>query len=565
MLTQKWRSSKTNEWVGPMAKVSATYTQDITEGKISMWFSYTNDLVLASVTADINPQLLGIAQMPAGPAGHANEVNAGMWAINATIKDPKKIEACWRFIKYFVSDEAARINTEKFVELGFANLVNPIYLKKFGYEDLASAVDPRFLRANEELFKTGHPEPYGRNCQQIYAVLDGALDRAVLEPHTPSSAILKHISSEIDRKLLGYTPPEILQKQRAWAFGFLLLFTLCAAGFSVPAIRRIRLRSTDVSEKMSAGASRKRIYRFVYLCIAPAVLSLLVWAYYPLIRGLVIAFQDYRLLHGSHWVGLDNFISVFTQPIFYKSVYNSFLFVGLSITIGFFIPIFLALALSEISKFRALFTLIFYLPAMTSSIVVALLWGQFYDPSEVGLLNRMLSPFIDVINGFAVTFLGYSSPPIEKAINWLGNPSLAMFAVVLPGIWAAAGPGSMLYLAALKNIPQERYEAADIDGASWMQKIRYLTLPGLKPLIIINLLGVFVAGFKSMESIFVLTGGGPLNATHTIGLEIWTNAFMFLNFGYATAAAWVMGAILIGFTVLQIKNLLRMRFTQSSL
>ncbi|MER3496927.1 MAG: hypothetical protein C4320_09300 [Armatimonadota bacterium] len=135
-----------------------------------------------------------------------------------------------------------------------------------------------------------------------------------------------------------------------------------------------------------------------------------------------------------------------------------------------------------------------------------------------------------------------------------------MLAVVLPGIWAGAGPGSILYLAALKNIPVERYEAADLDGANWARKIRTITLPGLKPLILINLLGVFVAGFKAMENVFVLTNGGPLNATRTIGLEVWQNAFMFLKFGYATAAAWVMGSILLGFTLIQIRTLLRMRF-----
>jgi multiple sugar transport system permease protein len=156
-------------------------------------------------------------------------------------------------------------------------------------------------------------------------------------------------------------------------------------------------------------------------------------------------------------------------------------------------------------------------------------------------------------------FVGHAPVPIAN--DWLGNPSLAMFAVVLPGIWAGAGAGSILYLAALKNISAERYEAADIDGANWRQKIRYITMPGLKPLILINLLGVFIGGFKAMENIFVLTQGGPLNATRTIGLEVWQNAFMYLKFGYATAAAWVMGSILIGFTLIQIRSLVNMKFT----
>ena len=99
-----------------------------------------------------------------------------------------------------------------------------------------------------------------------------------------------------------------------------------------------------------------------------------------------------------------------------------------------------------------------------------------------------------------------------------------------------------------------------MDGATWAQKIRFITLPGIKSLILINLLGVFIAGFKAMENVFVLTQGGPLNATRTIGLEVWQNAFMFLRFGYATAAAWVMGSILVGFTLIQVRSLLRMRF-----
>jgi len=176
-------------------------------------------------------------------------------------------------------------------------------------------------------------------------------------------------------------------------------------------------------------------------------------------------------------------------------------------------------------------------------------------------LNEILLPVIHGLNGM-VRMVGLA--PIRETHDWLGDPSLAMFAVVLPGVWAAAGPGSLLYSAALKNVPHEFYEAADIDGATWWQKIWSITLPGLKPLILINLLGVFIGSFKSFDNIFALTMGGPLNATHTMGLEIWQNAFMFLKFGYATAAAWVMGAMLAGFTLIQVKSLLRMRFTTAA-
>ena len=538
-----------------VAQVSTDLTTDINTGKTAMWFGYTNDVVLNQ--SDLPPSLIGVAALPEGPAGLSNEINAGMWAISSRVTDPKKLEACWRFIRFFAGDEAARINTEKCVELGIGNLVNPLYLEKFGYDDLLAQVDPSYVAANKSLFSTGHPEPYGRNCQQVYEVLNSALDRARLEPDTPARTIRAATAKEMDQKLLGYTPPERLNQQRGWATGIAIVFAIFVAVVSFRAIRKAR--RVEVIERLPAGIPRRSIWTFLAVCLLPAALTIAVWAYYPLARGLVIAFQDYKIIGKANWVGLDNFIGVFTQPVFYQSLWNSFVYVGLSLLIGFFLPIFLALALNEIPRGTVLFRTIFYLPAMTSSIVVALVWRQFYEKSEQGLLNSILKPALEGIVNPVLGFLGKG--PVPLANDWLGNPQLAMFAVVLPGIWAGAGAGSILYLAALKNISPERYEAADIDGANWMQKIAHITLPGLKPLILINLLGVFIAGFKAMENVFVLTQGGPLNATRTIGLEVWQNAFMFLKFGYATAAAWVMGSILIGFTLIQIRSLLRMRFS----
>lgn len=566
LVAERWRG-KDGKLYGPAAQISATHAQDITDGNVSMWFAYTNDVMLS--ISDLNPALIGVARLPAGPAGYANEVNAGMWAISSRVKDPAKLAACWEFIRYFAGEQAARVNTERYVDLGLANLVNPVLLEKYGYGDLARSVDPSYVEANRRLFETGRPEPYGRNCQQVYVVLDSALDRAVLEPQTPALQILKDVSAEMDQKLLGYKPPQVRLAQRLAARLIFGILALAAIGFvALPAGRALRARRNGGP----VATGRKRRIGFMLLCLLPAVLSVGLWAYYPLARGLVMAFQDYRIVLGTRFVGFDNFIEVFTQPIFYKALWNSFVYVLLTIAIGFFLPIGLALALNEIPRGKVFFRTLFYLPAMTSSIVIAFLWRQFYDKTEQGLLNAALALPIGLLNkllaaiSWVLTGVGLRAiEPVAATHDWLGDPRLAMLAVVLPGIWAGAGPGSILYLAALKNIPNERFEAADIDGADWRQKIRFIVLPGLKPLILINLLGVFIAGFKAMENIFVLTGGGPLYATHTIGLEIWTNAFMFLKFGYATAAAWVMGAILIGFTVLQIRSLLRMRFTTSSL
>ncbi|MCE9557909.1 MAG: extracellular solute-binding protein [Armatimonadetes bacterium] len=542
---------------GPTAYGPSDMNDDIRTGKVSMWLAYTNDVITASIN-DLNPSVVGVASLPAGPAGRANEINAGMWAINSRVKDPIRLAACWRFIKYFAGDDAARINTERFVDLGMGNLVNPKWLKKFGYEDLASQVDPAYVAASNDLFQTGHPEPYGKNCQQVYKILDGALDRARLEPNTPAKLILSNISTEMDRQLLGYTPPEILKQQRSWAAAILITITLIAITLTFFSYRRAKRLRQDIVERLPAGSVRSRVYGFMAFCIFPAAATLILWSYYPLARGLTIAFQDYKVVGGSTWVGLDNFISVFSQPLFWKALMNSFIYVALTIGIGFGLPIGLALMLNEIPRGKVLFRTVYYLPAMTSPVVIALLWRQFYDKTDKGILNFLVNPFV----GFYNSLTGSHA---TATFDWLGDPKFAMLAVVLPGVWAAAGPGSILYLAALKNVPEERYEAADLDGASWRQKIRYITLPGLKPLILINLLGVFIGGFKAMENVFLLTGGGPLYSTHTIGYEIWSKAFMYLQFGYATAAAWVMGAILVGFTLIQINNLVKMKFTAAKL
>jgi ABC-type sugar transport system permease subunit/ABC-type glycerol-3-phosphate transport system substrate-binding protein len=548
---ETWTDSKGAK-KGPIAKVSTSWSDDVNQGKVSMWFGYTNDLLL-SIT-EIPPSVLGIAAMPAGPAGSVGEINAGMWAINSAVKDPKKLEACWKFVQFFVSQQAAKVSTDQFVNQGLESLVNPQTLIEMGYEDLARKVDPSYVEANKNLFERGHPEPSGRNSGQVYAVLDSALDRALIDPKTDSLQILKEVEAEMNRQLLGYIPPEEMQAKRGWAAGIAISLGVILSILGGLWVRRLWTKRTGMQWDLPPVSRGPKVAFFLFAAILPAALSVLVWSYYPLIQGLVIAFQDYRVTQPPTWVGLDNFISVFTQPIFWRSLFNSFLFVGLSLGIGFFLPLFLALALNEIPRFGTLFRVLFYLPAMTSPLVIAFMWRWFYDKSPEGLLNSLVAPVVVSLNGL----LGQNWP---TSFDWLGDPKLAMLSVVLPGIWAGAGPGSLLYLAALKNIPEERYEAADLDGANWWKKITRITLPSLTPLMLINLLGAFIGGFKAMENVFVLTGGGPLYSTHTIGLEVWTNAFMFLRFGYASAAAWVMGGILIGFTIIQLKQMTRMKFS----
>ena len=359
----------------PIGTISKDLNDDIRRGKVAMWLNYTNDVLLQQ--SELPPSVIGIARVPAGPAGFSNEVNAGMWAISSRVKDPAKLKACWEFIKFFAGDDAAKINTDKCIELGMGSLVNPSWLKKFGYTDLLAQTDPAYAAANDELFKTGHPEPYGKNCQQVYSVLDNALDRARLNPKESAQSILKAAEGEMNEKLLGYTAPELLAKQRGWATGILASICIATSLLIIYFVRKAKANPIHFVERLPAGTDRNRMRRFLFVCLGPAILSIGLWSYFPLFRGLVIAFQDYGIQRGARWVGLDNFIGVFTQPLFYKSMWNSVVYVALTLLVGFFMPIFLALALNEIPRFKVLFRTIFYLPAMTSRSSLRLCGGSF--------------------------------------------------------------------------------------------------------------------------------------------------------------------------------------------
>ncbi|MBC8142913.1 MAG: extracellular solute-binding protein, partial [Armatimonadetes bacterium] len=535
-----------------VASRTSTRKADISAGKIGMWFAYQSDDVANMNQFDLNPSLLGIAAMPKGPTGvSGNEINAGQWGINATVKDPAKLAACWKFIRYMASEEAAQIRCKAYVENGLAQLVNPNELKRFGYDEYITPQQRPWMEASKSLFASGKPEPNGENMAFIYKLMNEPLDQAILYPTRDAQQILNASVAKINTKLLGYTPPAEIAKQRTIAyviFGAIVLgvsFLLGRTTYAAWHVARIRqaARKAQGANVPQAGGVKLGTQLSAWAFMLPAVLSIAIWAYLPLLRGLVMAFQDVSILGGSRFVGLDNFIEAAGQETFRTGMKNAFLFTAYLLTLGFFLPVAIALLLNEIPKAKTFFRVLYYLPAVTTSVVTAMLFRQFFDPSPNGLANTLLGAF-----------------RVEPQ-KWLQDPSLAMFAVVVPLIWSAAGPGSVIYLAALQSIPDEMYEAADLDGAGFWTKIFQVTIPTLTPLLVINLVGATVAAFKIMEPVLVQTGGGPDYATHTVGLEIWQNAFIYLKFGYATAAALIMGALLIGLTMYQLRVLQNVRFS----
>ncbi|MCC6484924.1 MAG: extracellular solute-binding protein [Armatimonadetes bacterium] len=534
-------------------------------GKIGMTFGYLSDESMVNV----NPSLIGIAPVPRGPTGlRGNELNCPMMGINSQVKDKRVRDAAWEYIKFWGGEEAARIRCKVFVESGWAKYIAPRFLKKFGYSQYLRQVPKGWQETLDEALRSGRPEPYGRNCEMIYAEMTPPLDVAWASDTADLRKALNQAVTHCNEKLMGVVSPRVLEFRRRVALAFVLILSAILAVLFRTVMRTFS-QDFDIASEASGTPSRLRSRRklkrllFAWVIMAPALISVALWAYYPLVKGSVMAFQDYKIVTGSKWVGLDNFSEVLFTPQTWVSLWHSFEFMILSLALGFIAPIILALMLHEVPRGKMLFRTLYYLPAVTTGLVIMFLWKLFYDPSPAGVMNQLILAFdhhvLAPLNSL-LHFIRLPGLPLIEPQTWLQDPRLAMLCIILPGIWAGVGPGCIIYLAALKGVPEEMYEAADLDGAGVLQKIRFITIPFLRPLIIINFVGAFIAAFRSFDAIFVMTGGGPMYATHVAGLEIWINAFLYLKFGYAVAMSWILGSLLIGFTVFQLRILSRLQF-----
>lgn len=498
-----------------------------------------------------SPDLVGLTMFPPGlaPWGRAaTELNAGCYAINAQVTDPDVRDAAWRWIKFQTGADRMALKVRQWVEDGLAAYVLPEWLERFGYEEYLNEVPKAWIQQNKQLEQVALPVASAPGMRVAGAALTQTLERIYLDPNLDVATELKEKVSYINRYLLNEDNSAFLQKARPYAYavgGVALLVMAFILKHLWYGLKQEARKGGDAEPSGVGKASRKRYHLLAWSMMLPALALVIVFEYYPLIQGSIMAFQDYQVLGDRPFVGLDNFISVLTSASFWHSIRITLYYVCLLLTIGFFAPVVLALLLSEIPRLQYFFRVIYFLPAVTSGFIIMILWKQFFDPTPTGLLNQIVS----------MVGLG--------PYRWLQDPSLALACTVIPGIWAGAGPGCLLYLAALKTVSSDLYEAADIDGAGWWMKVRCIAIPTIMPLMIINFIGAFIGAFHGMGNILVMTGGGPDRSTQVIGLEIWMNAFIYFRYGYATSMAWILAAALVGFVALKMRLLKRMEFRAS--
>ncbi|HEY9413945.1 MAG TPA: sugar ABC transporter permease, partial [Pseudonocardia sp.] len=238
--------------------------------------------------------------------------------------------------------------------------------------------------------------------------------------------------------------------------------------------------------------------------------------WWPIIRGLLISFQETNLVGPAQWVGLNNFVTLFADPLLGTAVSNTLLFVGLGVLIGFPVPLVLASIMSTVRRLGGVYRVLVYLPVVIPPVVSVLLWKWFYDPGP-GLFNSL----------FGLVGLG--------PFRWLESPDSAMLSLVLESTWAGMGGAVLIYLAAMVGVPAELYEAAEIDGASTWQRIWHVMLPQLRPVIGLLLMLQLITTVQVFTEPYVFTGGGPQNSTVTVLLLIFRYAFQNGNYGQAAA------------------------------
>lgn len=589
-------------------------------GEIGMVFEYIDEKLFAT----INPDLTGMVPVPRGPDGRRGaELNSRMMGLFAGIEHPAVRDAAWEYMRFFDSDAAMRTRVRIMVEGGLGRFINPRYLERYGYAELVRFAPAGWKECFEIAVATGRPEPYGRNCQLVYNFMTEPLQRAevlMLRGELPAdpaarkmhlARLLSDAATRANRKMLGLIPSNQLRRRRATAALTVLVIILA---LSLPAKRALLTWSASSHPDSAATRSLPRAQRAAWIVLLlPALLTLLVWRYWPLLQGALIAFLDYRVLGASRWVGLDNFANVLWDEDWWMAVWNSLRYSVLTVSLTFIPPLLLAILLQEVPRGNVLFRMLFYLPAVMSSVVVVLLWRSFYDPTESGALNALLlhTPVVVFLlvgatlfflaaglarrlhyhgaRGAALTvlaigiimaFTGYSiaRPVLQQSglpflqklfmalpepIRWLQDPNTAMLACVVPFVWAGLGPGSLVYLAALKTIPDDLYEAADMDGATFSDKILFVVFPSLKTLLLVNFLGVFIHSWLyAAGNVLAMTGGAA--QTEVADLHIFYQAYIYLRFGPAAAMAWILGLMLVAFTVQQLRMLSRVEFTRAA-
>ncbi|WP_219837052.1 carbohydrate ABC transporter permease [Paenibacillus sp. R14(2021)] len=271
-----------------------------------------------------------------------------------------------------------------------------------------------------------------------------------------------------------------------------------------------------------------------YIFMSPAIVGLICFMLGPIVASAYFSFTNYDILSAPTWVGLDNYRALIKDPLIWQSFKVTLIYSAASVPLGLVASLLLALILNRSVKGIFVFRTIFYLPAVMSGVAVALLWKWIFNP-DFGLMNWALSQ------------IGIHGP------KWFIDEQWALPPIIIMSLWGVGG-SMLVYLAGLQGIPTDLYEAGEIDGANKFRQFFHITLPMLTPVIFFNLITGVIGALQVFTEGFIMTAGGPNNATLFSVLYLYRNAFDYLQMGYASAIAWVLFLLILLFTLIIFKS-----------
>ncbi|WP_235613120.1 sugar ABC transporter permease [Paenibacillus sp. LC231] len=295
----------------------------------------------------------------------------------------------------------------------------------------------------------------------------------------------------------------------------------------VKAMAQAELRSSLVKSSLR----RKRSEKYWGILFAmPAILGFLLFTFAPMAGSLVLTFTDLKLINPPKFIGLDNYVKVFggSDQLFYKSLGTTFKYVLMSVPLNIAFSFSVALLMNKEIKGRAVFRTIFYLPTIVPVFASSMIWIWILDP-DLGLLNSILRS-VGLPTGM-----------------WIYSPDTVIPSLVLMGLWTT-GNTMVIFLAGLQGIPRHLYEALEVDGGNSLHKLLYVTIPMMTPTIFFNLIMAFIGGFQVFAEAFIMTQGGPNNASMFIVYYLYREAFQLSNMAYANTVAWVLFVIIVAIT-----------------
>ncbi|MGC4153150.1 MAG: sugar ABC transporter permease [Propionicimonas sp.] len=290
--------------------------------------------------------------------------------------------------------------------------------------------------------------------------------------------------------------------------------------------------STAAARSRRAPVRRLRYALTVLLFLAPSAIPLMLFTFVPMVRAFWTSLHQWNLLSAMKWVGLDNYVHLLQDAETHRAFWNTFSYIVGYLPLVYVGGLTLALALNAAIPLRNFLRGVYFLPVVTSWIVVALIWRWLLNP-EVGVVNYLLG------------LVGIDGP------GWWTDPAWAMPSIILASAWKDLGFVMIILLAGLQAIPQDLYEAARVDGAGWWARLRHITLPMLSPTTFFVVVISLINGFQVFDQVYAMTGGGPAGASTVVVQQVYDLTFRYSQAGMASALSWLLFLLVLAVTILQ--------------